>query len=153
MIRDPKDLKRYNASERANHWVIGISFILLALSGLAFFHPAFYPLTMLFGGGAWARILHPYIGVIIGIAFAIMFVRFYALNVITPTDREWLSRVDEMIEGNDHNMPTQRSMEMGLFEVKETTVSHSDGHISVNKTPKVTGKGQQYFINLFLSKK
>lgn len=55
--------------------------------------------------------------------------------------------------GSDHNMPTQRSMEMGLFEVKETTVSHSDGHISVNKTPKVTGKGQQYFINLFLSKK
>ena len=56
-------------------------------------------------------------------------------------------------DGSDHNMPTQRSMEMGLFEVKETTVSHSDGHISVNKTPKVTGKGQQYFINLFLSKK
>lgn len=55
--------------------------------------------------------------------------------------------------GSDHNMPTQRSMEMGLFEVKETTVSHSDGHISVNKTPKVTGKGQQYFINLFLSEK
>lgn len=54
--------------------------------------------------------------------------------------------------GSDYNMPTQRSMEMGLFEVKETSVSHSDGHISVNKTPKVTGKGQQYFINAFLGK-
>ena len=43
MIRDPKDLKRYNASERANHWTVGISFILLALSGLAFFHPGLLP--------------------------------------------------------------------------------------------------------------
>lgn len=53
-------------------------------------------------------------------------------------------------KGTDYNMPTQRSMEQGLFEIKETSVSHSDGHISVNKTPKVTGKGQQYFINKFL---
>jgi anti-repressor protein len=53
-------------------------------------------------------------------------------------------------QGTDYNMPTQRSMELGLFEVKETSVTHSDGHISVNKTPKVTGKGQQYFINRLL---
>ena len=49
------------------------------------------------------------------------------------------------------NMPTQRSMDLKLFEIKETNVQHADGHISVNKTPKVTGKGQQYFINKFLS--
>ena len=54
MIRNPKDLQRYNAEERANHWVVGICFILLGLSGLAFFHPAFYPLSQLFGGGVWA---------------------------------------------------------------------------------------------------
>ena len=53
-------------------------------------------------------------------------------------------------DATDRNMPTQRSMDMGLFEVKETTITHSDGHITVNKTAKVTGKGQQYFINLFL---
>jgi len=51
MIRDPKDLQRYTASERANHWLVGIAFILLALSGLALFHPLFWPLTNLFGGG------------------------------------------------------------------------------------------------------
>lgn len=56
-------------------------------------------------------------------------------------------------QGTDYNMPTQRSMELGLFEVKETSVTHSDGHISVNKTPKVTGKGQQYFINRLLGEK
>ena len=53
-------------------------------------------------------------------------------------------------KGSDWNMPTQRSMDLKLFEIKETNVQHADGHISVNKTPKVTGKGQQYFINKFL---
>lgn len=52
-------------------------------------------------------------------------------------------------QGSDYNMPTQRAMERGLFEIKETAVTHSDGHITVNKTPKVTGKGQIYFINKF----
>lgn len=54
-------------------------------------------------------------------------------------------------KGTDYNMPTQRAMEMGLFEIKETAITHSDGHVSVSKTPKVTGKGQQYFINRYLS--
>ena len=54
-------------------------------------------------------------------------------------------------KGSDWNMPTQRSMDLKLFEIKETNVQHADGHITVNKTPKVTGKGQQYFINKFLS--
>lgn len=53
-------------------------------------------------------------------------------------------------KGTDYNMPTQRSMEMELFEIKETTISHGDGHTSISKTPKVTGRGQIYFINLFL---
>ncbi|SDH92386.1 formate dehydrogenase subunit gamma [Propionivibrio dicarboxylicus] len=113
MIRDPKDLPRYNAAERANHWVTGICFILLALSGLAFFHPAFYPLVQLFGGGAWARIIHPYLGVILGIAFVVMFFRFWQLNLINDADREWLTRVGEMIEGNDHNMPEQGKYNAG----------------------------------------
>lgn len=53
-------------------------------------------------------------------------------------------------KGTDYNMPTQYSMDLQLFEVKETEVTHADGHITVSKTPKVTGKGQQYFINKFL---
>ena len=56
-------------------------------------------------------------------------------------------------KANDYNMPTQRAMELGLFQIKETTVTHSDGHISVSKTPKVTGKGQQYFIEKFLGRR
>ena len=64
---------------------------------------------------------------------------------------QWLRENNYLISrnGNDFNMPTQKSMELGLFEIKETSITHSDGHISVNKTPKVTGKGQVYFINKF----
>lgn len=54
-------------------------------------------------------------------------------------------------QGSDWNMPTQRAMNLGLFKIKETSISHSDGSVSVSKTTKVTGKGQQYFINKFLS--
>jgi anti-repressor protein len=54
-------------------------------------------------------------------------------------------------KGSDYNSPTQRSMELGLFEVKETAITHSDGHVSISKTTKVTGKGQQYFINKYIT--
>lgn len=65
---------------------------------------------------------------------------------------EWLRNNNYLIgrKGTDYNMPTQKAMELGLFEIKETSITHADGHISVNKTPKVTGKGQVYFVNKFL---
>ena len=56
-------------------------------------------------------------------------------------------------KGSDYNMPTQRSMELGLFEIKETAICHSSGHTTVSKTPKVTGKGQEYFLNRYLREK
>ncbi|KRK40829.1 phage antirepressor KilAC domain-containing protein [Loigolactobacillus bifermentans] len=55
-------------------------------------------------------------------------------------------------KGVSYNMPTQSAMDLGLFEIKETAITHSDGHVTINKTPKVTGKGQGYFINLFLER-
>ncbi|ADL53255.1 phage antirepressor [Clostridium cellulovorans] len=66
---------------------------------------------------------------------------------------EWLRKYGYLIKrkGTDYNMPTQSSMELGLFEIKETSISHADGHVSISKTPKVTGKGQVYFINKFKS--
>lgn len=65
---------------------------------------------------------------------------------------DWLRRNGYLIKDpkrSDYNLPTQRSMEMGLFEIKETTIQHSD-HISINRTPKISGRGQVYFVNLFL---
>ncbi|MCJ0597705.1 phage antirepressor KilAC domain-containing protein [Enterococcus cecorum] len=64
---------------------------------------------------------------------------------------EWLRGHGYLIKrkGTDWNMPTQKAMDLGLFEIKETTVQRSDGGVKINKTPKVTGKGQVYFINKF----
>lgn len=66
----------------------------------------------------------------------------------------WLREHGWLIKakGSSWNMPTQKAMDLHLFEVKETTISHSDGHTTINKTPKMTGKGQTYFAKLFLAK-
>lgn len=66
----------------------------------------------------------------------------------------WLREHGWLIKakGSSWNMPTQKAMDLHLFEIKETTISHSDGHTTINKTPKMTGKGQTYFARLFLSK-
>ena len=66
----------------------------------------------------------------------------------------WLREHGWLIKakGSSWNMPTQKAMDLHLFEIKETTISHSDGHTTINKTPKMTGKGQTYFAKLFLSK-
>ena len=64
----------------------------------------------------------------------------------------WLRKHGYLIKrgASDYNMPTQKSMERGLFEIKETVIPHRDGHTTISKTPKVTGKGQIYFVNKFL---
>lgn len=66
---------------------------------------------------------------------------------------DWMRQKGFLIrrQGTDYNMPTQKAMELGLFEIKETSVVHSAGNVTINKTPKVTGKGQVYFINRFLA--
>lgn len=65
----------------------------------------------------------------------------------------WLRENGYLIsrKGTDYNSPTQKSMDLQLFEIKETVVTHSDGHTTINKTPKVTGKGQVYFVNKFIA--
>ena len=105
MIRDPEKIDRFTASERVNHWLVAIMFILLALSGLVLFHPLFFPLSQLFGGGAWTRILHPFIGAALIFSFSGMFFRFRKLSIMTPIDWEWLRHIREMVNGDDRNMP------------------------------------------------
>lgn len=65
---------------------------------------------------------------------------------------EWLRQNGYLIKnGTSRNMPTQRSLEMALFEIKESTIQNPDGSVRITRTPKVTGKGQVYFVNKFLS--
>jgi formate dehydrogenase subunit gamma len=100
-----KLIQRYNASERANHWVVAITFVLAGLSGLALFHPGFFWLTSLFGSGTWARILHPFIGVLMFAFFIIMAARFWQHNRITDADRQWARHMSEILQNKAKNLP------------------------------------------------
>ena len=101
----PQLIQRYTPAERVNHWAVTITFILLALSGLALFHPAFFFLANLFGGGVWTRILHPFIGVLMVALFIFMAQRFAPHNHITDTDRKWIRQIEDVVRNNDEKLP------------------------------------------------
>jgi formate dehydrogenase subunit gamma len=105
MKNDSKTLLRFTVPERVNHWLVALSFFLLALSGLVYFQPMYYPLSQLFGGGTWARILHPFFGVVMIFLFGGMFLRFRKLSIMTPSDKEWLRHVREIANGDERNLP------------------------------------------------
>lgn len=99
------DLQRYDDRTRMNHWAIALLFFLAALSGLAFFHPALFFLSNLFGGGPWTRILHPYLGVLMCVSFLALFVRLWRENVLNDADKAWLDNAGEMLKGNKSALP------------------------------------------------
>lgn len=105
MKKDPDRLPRFGTGERVNHWLVALFFLLLAFSGLAFFHPFFYPLTGLFGGGVWTRILHPFFGVALLLTFGGMFFRFRKLSVLGSEDWSWLRHVREIARGDESRVP------------------------------------------------
>jgi formate dehydrogenase subunit gamma len=88
--RDPNLLVRYSTAERLTHWAVAIAYILLFLSGLALFHPFFWWLSGLFGGGPLMRILHPFIGVALAVLFAAYAARLLAVNRMEAVDWEWV---------------------------------------------------------------
>jgi len=113
MSHDPNMLQRYSAPERINHWVVAICFVLLALSGLALFHPVFWPLTDLLGGGTWTRIIHPYIGFLMSLSFIGLFTRFRPHNRMTSNDKEWLMHMGEVLKGEEGKLPEQGKFNAG----------------------------------------
>jgi formate dehydrogenase subunit gamma len=98
-------IQRYKDGDRMNHWFIALMFVLAGLSGLAFFHPSLFFFTHLFGGGPWARILHPFLGVLMFVGFAGMFMRLWKDNVVNDADREWKKHMGDMLRGNKAAMP------------------------------------------------
>ena len=96
---------RYTAGTRINHWIIAISFVLLALSGLALFHPALFWLTNLFGGGPWTRILHPFIGCVMAAAFYLLCVKFWRDNYMQQRDWIWLRKINDVVGNREENLP------------------------------------------------
>lgn len=98
-------ITRYTAGERTNHWIIAITFVLLALSGLSLFHPAFFWLSSLFGGGTWTRILHPFVGVLMFVCFVVFAGRMWSHNRMTKQDKQWLCQFNDVIAMRDSKLP------------------------------------------------
>lgn len=106
-------IRRYTASERVNHWLVALTFILTALSGLAFFHPGLYWLSKLFGGGTWARILHPYFAVVMALAFLVWFFRIRKDMRITAQDRKWALTVPDILRNRMDRVPATGKYNFG----------------------------------------
>ncbi len=117
MSNEQNLVQRHGMNERLNHWVVAITFVLLALSGLALFHPAFFFLTNLFGGGTWSRILHPFIGVVMFISFLALAAKFRNDNRITDADREWGKHLAEIMANRARNLP-----EIGKYNIGQKYV-------------------------------
>jgi formate dehydrogenase subunit gamma len=98
-------IERYTANERSNHWITAICFILLALSGLAMFHPATAWLALLFGGGQWTRILHPFFGLVMFASFALLVLRFWHHNHFEDGDRQWLRQINDVLANREDQLP------------------------------------------------
>ncbi len=98
-------IERYKSADRINHWFTALCFILLAASGLAFFHPSMFFLTHLLGGGTWARILHPFIGVVMFLSFFGLTLRFWRHNMMTGSDRQWLAQWQDVLNNREDKLP------------------------------------------------
>ncbi|MFG1204321.1 formate dehydrogenase subunit gamma [Xanthobacter aminoxidans] len=113
----PVQVDRYTVGARINHWVTAISLILLAISGLALFHPSLYFLTGLFGGGQLTRTIHPWIGVVLFFSFAGMFLRFWKANLWKSEDGTWMRRLRDVIAGHEEKLP-----ELGKYNAGQKLV-------------------------------
>lgn len=102
---DPVVVDRYTTGARINHWITAASLVLLALSGLALFHPNLYWLTGLFGGGGATRMIHPWLGVVLFFGFCGLFLRFWKLNLWERTDNVWLGKVKDVLTARDEALP------------------------------------------------
>ncbi|MDM0014616.1 formate dehydrogenase subunit gamma [Variovorax sp. J22P168] len=98
-------LRRYRDGTRMNHWFVALMFFAAALSGLAFFHPSLFFLSTLFGGGQWARILHPFMGLLMVLGFAFLFFTMWRDNLMNAADRDWIRHAPKMLQGDKGAMP------------------------------------------------
>ncbi len=98
-------VKRYEPMERLNHWITAITFLMLAFSGLALFHPALFWFTQFFGGPVWTRILHPFIGLVMFVSFMLLAWKFWRHNLLSKNDRVWLTRIMDVVKNREDRLP------------------------------------------------
>src|SRR5262249_7048934 len=116
----PVVVDRCTAGARINHWITATCLVLLAISGLALFHPSLFFLTGLFGGGQATRAIHPWIGVVLFFSFAGLFLRFWRLNLWKGADTTWLRRLNEVLGNRDHEDP--ELVEIGKYNAGQKVV-------------------------------
>ena len=114
---NPVIVDRYTGTARVNHWITATCLVLLAISGLALFHPSLFFLTALFGGGQYARAIHPWIGVILFFSFSGLFIRFWRANLWNWTDIMWLAGLRDVLGGHEEKLP-----EVGKYNAGQKTV-------------------------------
>ncbi|NML34560.1 formate dehydrogenase subunit gamma [Paraburkholderia antibiotica] len=104
-VKGNRLIVRYTPNERTNHWITAISFVLLALSGLAMFHPAMSFLYFVLGGGQWTRILHPFLGCVMFISFLILALRFWHHNYLDKADIQWMKQMGDVLNNREDKLP------------------------------------------------
>jgi len=117
MTRSEGSVTRYATVTRLNHWLTAICFVLLTLSGLSMFHPIFFWLSNLFGGGQWTRAVHPWIGIVLVASYAGLVVQFWRENLWTADDTAWLRKIDRIIVNDEEGVP-----EVGRFNAGQKGV-------------------------------
>ena len=101
MKQENRLIQRYSASERINHWIVAFCFILLAISGLALFYPSFSWFGQVFGTLQTARIVHPFVGMIMFVGFMIQFFRYASHNIPNMEDLRWALSVKDVVMGKE----------------------------------------------------
>lgn len=112
-MRDDQFIERYSAGMRITHWVLAITFFLAGLSGLALFHPAMAWLVHLFGGGPWTRILHPFFGIAMVLAFAFLAIHLVSENILRDYDYAWLKKGRDVFANRHADLPEQGKYNAG----------------------------------------
>jgi formate dehydrogenase subunit gamma len=110
-------LVRYGPVSRINHWITATCFVLLMLSGLAMYHPAFFWLSGLFGGGQWTRAFHPWLGIVLVASYAGLVAQFWRDNLWSADDNAWLRKADRVLENDEEGVP-----EVGRFNAGQKLV-------------------------------
>jgi formate dehydrogenase subunit gamma len=114
----PRDtLTRNTTLTRVNHWITGGCFVLLMLSGLSMFHPLLFFLSGLFGGGQWARAIHPWIGIVLLISYAGLVAQFWRDNMWNWDDLAWMRAIGRVLMNEEEGVP-----ELGRFNAGQKFV-------------------------------
>jgi len=110
---DPNLLPRYTHGERLTHWAVAVLYVALFLSGLALFHPFFYWTSALFGGGAFMRVIHPFLGVALAVVFYAYAARLWRDNAFVPSDGKWIRGMFRYMNREGEDVPVEGKYNAG----------------------------------------